>query len=163
MQVVSLTLRFEYDEVESWLCVAVAFLPRILPAVRCSGQSSNPADAIALEQQGKLAEAAETWRAVIQKNPNDAAAYASLGVVLSKEQKYKEAASAYKKALALNPNLPGVQLNLGLAEFKQGNFQAAIAPLRAASAADRSKSSGSYAAGVELLRRKAFCGGREVS
>ena len=93
-------------------------------------------EAIALEQQGKLPEAAQTWRSVIQKNPSDAAAFASLGVILSKEQKYQEAASAYKKAIALNPKLPGMELNLGLAEFKQGNFQAAITPLHAALTAD---------------------------
>jgi tetratricopeptide (TPR) repeat protein len=97
------------------------------------GQASSPAQAIALEQQGKLAEAAQVWRAVTERNPKDAAAFASLGVVLSKEQKYPEAASAYKKAIALNSKLPGVQLNLGLAEFKQGHFEAAIPPLTAAS------------------------------
>ena len=97
------------------------------------GQAPSPAQAIALEQQGKLAEAAQVWRAVTERNPKDAAAFASLGVVLSKEQKYPEAASAYKKAIALNSKLPGVQLNLGLAEFKQGHFDAAIPPLTAAS------------------------------
>ena len=66
--------------------------------------TQTPADAITLEQEGKLPEAAEAWRAVIQKNPSDARAYASLGVVFSKEQKYPEAAAAYKKALALNPS-----------------------------------------------------------
>src|ERR1700684_4211531 len=104
------------------LVVAAFSLVLFLPP-GASGQSSNPADAIALEQRGKLAEAAEIWRAVVRKNPNDAAANASLGIVLSKEQKYKEAASVYERALALDPNLPGVQLNLGLAEFKQGHFQ----------------------------------------
>jgi tetratricopeptide (TPR) repeat protein len=99
-------------------------------------QASTPAQAIALEQQGKLAEAARVWRAVTQRNPKDAAAFASLGVVLSKEQKYDEASSAYKKAIALNSKLPGVQLNLGLAEFKQGRLDAAIPPLMAASKVD---------------------------
>src|SRR5690348_1765150 len=81
----------------------------------------TPSEAIDLEQQGKLAEAIEAWRGVTRKNPTDAAAYASLGVVLSKEQRYSEATQAYRKALSLNPKLP-IQLNLGLAEFKQGHF-----------------------------------------
>src|SRR5260221_636312 len=98
----------------------------ILP-VLTAAQTANPADAIALEQQGKLAEAAQVWRAVTLHNPRDAAAFASLGVVLSKEEKYVEAAVAYRKALALNPRLP-VQLNLGLAEFKWGRFKEAITP-----------------------------------
>src|SRR2546423_9477248 len=107
------------------LGVVALFLPSFAPA-----QAPTPANAVALEQQGKLAEAAQVWQAVTRHDPHDAAAFASLGVVLSKEQKYQEAAAAYKKAIALNPKLPGVLLNLGLAEFKQGHFQAAIDPLR---------------------------------
>ena len=110
----------------------VAVLVVLLPGLMTRGQSAKPAEAIALEQQGKLEEAAAAWRAVTAQNPRDAGAFASLGVVLSKEQKYPEAAAAYKKALALDRKLPGVELNLGLAEFKQGNFEAAIAPFRAA-------------------------------
>ena len=114
----------------------VAVLVVLLPGLMTRGQSAKPAEAIALEQQGKLEEAAAVWRAVTAQNPRDAGAFASLGVVLSKEQKYPEAAAAYKKALALDRNLPGVQLNLGLAEFKQGNFETAIAPFRAALTAE---------------------------
>ena len=100
-------------------------------------QTSVPSSsaAIALEQQGKLAEAAQVWQAMTERNPRDAAAFASLGVVYSKEQKYPEAAAAYRKALALNPKLPGIPLNLGLAEFKQGHFASAVAPFSAALAA----------------------------
>jgi tetratricopeptide (TPR) repeat protein len=108
----------------------------ILLAACASGQTARPADALALEQQGRMAEAAQAWRDVIKQNPRDAGAFASLGLVLAKQEKYEEAVPAYKKALALNPRLPGVQLNLGLAEFKQGHFQAAIAPLSAALSAD---------------------------
>jgi tetratricopeptide (TPR) repeat protein len=95
-------------------------------------QSQGPADAIALEQQGKFAESAQAWRQVIEKTPHDAGAYASLGVVLAKQAKYADAVMAYRKALAINPKLPGIQLNLGLAEFKQGHFRAAVPALKAA-------------------------------
>lgn len=94
-------------------------------------QTPTPAQAIALEQQGKLAEAALAWQAVVKANPRDASAFASLGVVFSKQEKYKNAADAYRKALSLNPKLPGIRINLGLAEFKQGNFKQAILPLTA--------------------------------
>jgi tetratricopeptide (TPR) repeat protein len=95
-------------------------------------QSVGPSEAMALEQQGKLEEAARAWLAVTQHNPRDAGAFASLGVVLSRLQKYAEAVPVYKRALALDPRLPGIQLNLGLAEFKQGHFLAAITPFRTA-------------------------------
>ncbi len=98
--------------------------------IRC--QSPDVARAMAFEQQGKLDEAASAWRTVTVANPKDAAAFASLGVVLSRQQKYTEAAVAYRKGLALDPKLPGVALNLGLAEFKLGRFKDAVAPLRSA-------------------------------
>jgi tetratricopeptide (TPR) repeat protein len=103
----------------------------LLLSLVANAQSFSPADAMALEQQGRLGEAEDAWQSVVRQNPGDSAAFASLGVVLSKEQKFGEASIAYRKALVLNPQLPGVRLNLGLAEFKQGHFDAAIAPLRA--------------------------------
>jgi len=105
-------------------------------AVYAAGQTVTPSDAIALERQGRTAEAEQAWRAVTLQNPRDAGAFASLGVALARQEKYAEAVPAYKKAIALNPKLPGIQLNLGLAEFKLGKFEAAIPPLRAASDAD---------------------------
>ena len=94
--------------------------------------TSSPAEAIALEQQGKLEEAAKVWQEVVQRNRRDAAAFASLGVDLSRLQNYPEAAAADKKALALDSKLAGIQRDLGLAELKQGHFAAAIAPFTAA-------------------------------
>src|SRR5690348_9149077 len=82
-----------------------------LPAF-ASAQAGTPAEAMALEQRGKLPEAVEAWRAVTEQNPHDAGAFASLGVVLARETRYKEAATAYRKAIALNRRLPGIQLNL---------------------------------------------------
>jgi tetratricopeptide (TPR) repeat protein len=99
-------------------------------------QAPGPSEAQALERNGKLGEAATVWRSVTQRDPGNAAAWASLGVVLAKLQQYPEADAAYRKAIALDPKLPAVQLNLGLAEFKQGKLDAAIEPLRAALAAD---------------------------
>src|ERR1700728_2237188 len=90
------------------------FLGSFFLSIPGNGQGGAPADAAALEKQGKLAEAAGGWRAVTRKNPGDASAFARLGVVLSEEQKYDEAAASYEKALELNPKLPGIRLNLGL-------------------------------------------------
>jgi tetratricopeptide (TPR) repeat protein len=108
----------------------------LFSSVPLNAQAPTPEAAMALERQGNLAEAEKTWRLVVEQDPRDAAALASLGLVLSKEGKYQEAAPVYRKALALRPNLPGIQLNLGLAEFKQGHFERAMAPFTAALAAD---------------------------
>src|SRR5215469_9140557 len=90
----------------------LTFLVPIAPAF-----AQTPADAIALEQQGKFAEAARVWRSVTKSDPRDAAAFASLGLDLARGRNYADAVPAYKSAIALNPKLPGLQLNLGLAEF----------------------------------------------
>ena len=120
----------------SWKCAPVAkvlFLTLLLScSLHAQTKTPSPADAVTLTQQGKFPEAEQAWRAVLQRNPGDAQAYASLGFVLSRQQKYAQAATAYRKAIALDPKLPGVQLDLGLAEFKQGKLEAAIPPLRAA-------------------------------
>ena len=118
-----------------WLNTIAALALLLPPLSFAQSAVSTPAEAMSLEQHGKLAEAVKVWQAVIKHNPRDAAAFASLGVDYSKLQKYPEAAAAYRKALALDPRLPGIQLNLGLAEFKQGHFEAAIAPFAAALAA----------------------------
>jgi|HubBroStandDraft_2_1064218.scaffolds.fasta_scaffold09036_2 tetratricopeptide (TPR) repeat protein len=93
-------------------------------------QNPSVSDAIAFEQQGKLEDATRTWTAIAKQNPQDAAAFASLGLVLARQKKYAEAVQAYKRALALDVKLPGMQLNLGLAEFRQGHFPAAIGSFR---------------------------------
>ena len=117
---------------------------------------------MALEQQGKLPEAVEAWRAVTEHNPQDAGAFAGLGVALARETRYKDAAAAYRKAIALNPRLPGLQLNLGLAEYKQGQFAAAIPPLKAALLQDPQNMQARTLAWSFLLRRQAICGSCEV-
>jgi tetratricopeptide (TPR) repeat protein len=133
------------------LAILAIGLPNIVMA-----QSATPAEAQALEQQGRLAEAAQVWRTITKQNPKDAGAFASLGVVLSKEEKYQEAASAYRRALALNPKLPGVQLNLGLAEFKQGRFESAIGPLKAALSDDPSSTQAQTLLGISYYGAKQF-------
>jgi tetratricopeptide (TPR) repeat protein len=133
-----------------------ALMAAMFLAASALSQTATPADAIALEEQGKFPEAADAWRTVVGKNPQDAAAFASLGVVLSKLEKYDDAATAYRRAIALNPKLPGMQLNLGLAEFKRGHFQAAIVPLSAALRADASNAQARTLLGLSFYGAKRF-------
>src|SRR5215467_5601903 len=107
----------------TWICICVGVAIALLGSFV---RAQTPEQAIAFERQGNFAEATEVWKAVVQRNPQDAAAFAQLGVTLSKQQRYQEAASAYRRALALDPQLPGIELNLGLAEFKQAHFRAGV-------------------------------------
>ena len=92
-------------------------------------QTSRSADrqaALALEQQGKNAEAEAAWRAYMKVHPNDPEPYARLGLLEARQEHYKEAVPLYRKALAMKPNVPGLRLNLGLALFKAGDLKGAL-------------------------------------
>ena len=133
------------------LVVALFLLPASVLA-----QAPTPSDAIAFEQQQKWPEAAQAWKAVTARNPNDAAAFAALGVDLARLQKYDEAAMAYRKALSLNPKLPGIQLNLGLAEYKQQRWAAAATAFRAALAADPKNTQAQTLLGMSYYASRKF-------
>jgi tetratricopeptide (TPR) repeat protein len=106
-----------------WLTTAcmVSCLARHAPARESQRQS-----ALALEQEGKLAEAEAGWRALLARQPDDAEACAHLGLLEARQEHYKEAIVFYRKALSLNPKMPSLRLNLGLSYFKAGDRQAAI-------------------------------------
>ena len=95
-----------------------------------SGPGSAATLAMAAEQQGNFAEAEKDWRAVVQQNPRDAAAYASLGVVLARQGKYAEAVDELKVATSLLATNAQAWNYLGLAYHHAGQ------PANAAEASD---------------------------
>lgn len=100
-------------------------------SVPCARPQSNPGQAaIALEQQGRLADAEKAWDALAKQYPANAEPLAHMGLIEARQEHYPEAIAFYRKALALNPALPGLRLNLGLAYFKSGDYQHAIVELR---------------------------------
>jgi tetratricopeptide (TPR) repeat protein len=100
-------------------------------AVSCQCQTANGSDkerdtALALEQQGKNAEAEKAWRAYLKDHPSKPEPYAHLGLLEARQEHFTEAVPLYRKALAMNPAVPGLRLNLGLALFKGGDLKGAI-------------------------------------
>ena len=83
--------------------------------------------AIALEQNGRNAEAESAWRALLKLQPTSAEAYAHLGFLESQQQRYAQAIPLYRKALALDPRMPALRMNYGLALFKAGELKDALA------------------------------------
>jgi tetratricopeptide (TPR) repeat protein len=90
------------------------------------GQGDLRQTAARLQQEGRVAEAEAAWRAVLEKQPSDAEAYANLGILEARQEHYKAAVRNYRKALDLNPDMPGLRLDLGLSLFKGGELRAAI-------------------------------------
>ena len=111
-----------------WLALTVVL---VMIANHCTGQAAATVGnqrqaALALEQQGKNAEAEVAWRAILKVHPTGSEPYAHLGLLEARQEHYKEAVQLYRKALALNPAMPGVRMNLGLALFKDEDFKQTI-------------------------------------
>ncbi len=110
---------------------AALALMMAMTAAMCMGQEASAADhqrqaAIALEQEGKNAEAEAAWRALLRVQPTNPEVYAHLGFLEARQERYRQAVPLYRKALALNPAMPGLRMNLGLALFKGGELKEAI-------------------------------------
>ena len=107
----------------SWLATALT--------VNCLSQQPASAEsqrqsAFAFEHEGKVSEAEAAWTSLLKARPNDAEAYAHLGLLEARQEHYKEAVSFDRKALSLNPKFPNLRLNLGLSLFKAGDLRSAI-------------------------------------
>lgn len=83
-------------------------------------------NAIALERDGKVAEAESAWRALSQARPSNPEPYAHLGLLEARQTHYKQAIPLYRKALSIDPSVAGVRRDLGLALFKSDDLRAAI-------------------------------------
>lgn len=81
----------------------------------------------ALQNEGRLSEAADGYRQVVVADPADYRALNNLGVVLEALGELPEAVTAYRRALAIEPDLPGLHYNLGHALQAQDRLEEAIA------------------------------------
>jgi tetratricopeptide (TPR) repeat protein len=115
------------------LVLLLAFKTPTQTSAQQASISGKAQQALQYERQGSYAEAESVWQSITAAAPDNAEAWAHLGLMRALAQKYPEAVIAYRKAIQLGSKLPGLQLDLGLALFKQEKFQEAIAPLKAAS------------------------------
>ncbi|MBW4038628.1 MAG: tetratricopeptide repeat protein [Acidobacteria bacterium] len=115
--------RFAYL-VMALVILSAAAMPGLCQKVRNWDDQSK--EAMAFEMQGNDSEAEAAWRAELKEHPDNADAYANLGLIEAHQQRYKEAVPMYRKALALNPAIPGLRLNLALSLFKSGALDAAV-------------------------------------
>ncbi len=117
---------------KSWRAVLlpVAVFVSVSP---CFSQTAEQAQR--LQARGDWKGAEQTWRALLERAPQDYRLWSSLGIALSHQDRYREAIAAYRKALAIRQDDAQTELNLGITYFKSGKLPDAIAPLRSAAAA----------------------------
>lgn len=80
----------------------------------------------ALLGQGRLDDAAASYRQAIAANAHDADAHLNLGFVLSEQKRYQEAEQSLRQALKIDPALVDVFYILGVMCKVQGNSMGAI-------------------------------------
>jgi tetratricopeptide (TPR) repeat protein len=105
------------------LCLMMTVTGWMLPA---RAQQDPGQAAMALEHDGRLAEAEAAWQLLAKQYPRNPEPLAHLGFLEAKQEHYEAAIADYKRAMALAPMMPGLRLNLGLAYFKQGTYAQAI-------------------------------------
>lgn len=94
-----------------------------------TGSSSIEAlwkQAVELQQEGKLDNAAEAYRAVLQLQPEFVPALSNLGTVYSRLGRHEDAVEWYRKALDLQPSHFGIRLNLAIAFYQQSLMEQTI-------------------------------------
>ena len=79
------------------------------------------------QSEGRLAEAAAAYRAIVSLRPDIAEAYSNLGDVLLELGQLDEAAAQYRQAIALKPGLFAAHNNLGCVLRRQGKLDEAAA------------------------------------
>jgi tetratricopeptide (TPR) repeat protein len=83
-------------------------LPGASAAIPTTATTSSPEPSLYLKgltflDTGQTAEAVETLRQAVERNPNDAAAYGKLGIAYATLKQYKEAVVIFKMAIRINP------------------------------------------------------------
>ena len=87
-----------------------------------------------LRDEGRLDEAAATYRQALSLRPDNAEAHNNLGTVYDLQGKLSEAVAAYRRAIVLRPDFADTHYNLGNALREQGKSDEAVAAFTSAAA-----------------------------
>ena len=101
-----------------------------------TGQSQLPPELKDLAQQGTVAALSKDWKKsrelfleMVQKAPDNALAYANLGVAEHQLENRLAATANLKKSLQLNPSISRNWQTLGLIQYESGDLNLAISSL----------------------------------
>ena len=78
----------------------------LLASTLVFAQGDARTEALALEQQGRNAEAEQAWKSIAEANPKNPEAFAHLGLLEARQENYSAAIENYHKALKLAPRCP---------------------------------------------------------
>jgi tetratricopeptide (TPR) repeat protein len=92
--------------------------------------------AVALQQKGRLAEAAQVYRALLKLKPDHFGALHHLGMIASQQGRASEAERLIRQALALEPDSAAARTSLGIALGALGRLEEARAEYERALALD---------------------------
>jgi tetratricopeptide (TPR) repeat protein len=108
----------------------------------------------ALQGQGRLADAVESYSLALQYQPDHVPARAGLGVTLANMRKLPEAVAELRQVIRLRPDFAQAHHNLGVALAELGNLDEAIACLRQALALQPDYPEACYNLGNVLVSQK---------
>jgi tetratricopeptide (TPR) repeat protein len=116
--------------------------------------SSSPAEAeaLALLQSGRLAQAESAWRAILARKPDDAAALHFLGCILAQTGRGAEGLTLLDQSLAISPRNAAFLNNRARVLGDAGRFEDALRDLRRAVQSDARFFTGFFHLG-SLLRK----------
>ena len=109
--------------------------------------------AVALEQQGRYAEALAEYRAAERIDPGSYKIHYNLGNLFNEMGKSDEALVQYREALKLNPKAPPAHDNLGMLLVKLGRFDEAMNQYEQAAWLDPDDPRPYYLMGKALLKQ----------
>jgi putative intracellular protease/amidase len=116
---------------ESYLATGYSYLN---PTLDAAGRAMQHVSL--LEDEGRFEEAVPAWRAYLDKNPSEAAAWYHLGISLHSLKRFDEAAGAAEKSASLSPSMKADALYLlACARAQQGKKSEAITALEQSVAA----------------------------
>ncbi|HEV8202006.1 MAG TPA: DJ-1/PfpI family protein [Candidatus Polarisedimenticolia bacterium] len=116
---------------EPYLATGYSYLN---PTLNANGRAMQQVSL--LETEGRFDEAVPAWRAYLEKNPSEAAAWYHLGVSLHSLKRFDEAAGAGEKSAALSPSIrPDALYLVACARAQQGKKAEALTALEQSIAA----------------------------
>ncbi|HEY8086063.1 MAG TPA: tetratricopeptide repeat protein, partial [Methylophilaceae bacterium] len=101
--------------------------PSRAPLVNSNAVQAQLQQALAFHQSGKLTEAEQLYRAVLQQAPKHFDALHFYGVLHCQRGQFETALALIDKAVSLNPSFPDAHLNLGIALHELRRYDEAVA------------------------------------